>query len=117
MLQFLRPVCLVVALASASVAAAQSLDLYEGETEVADQSEAERNAGLARILAGVIARLASDPSEDAAASIDGLTASAPAMVQQYRYRPDVDTSNGAIAHRPIRVDRFEDRETGGEGKR
>src|SRR3546814_6908160 len=74
MLQFLRPVCLVVALASASVAAAQSLDLYEGETEVADQSEAERNAGLARILAGVIARLASDPSEAAAASIDGLTA-------------------------------------------
>src|SRR3546814_3266444 len=107
MLQFLRPVCLVVALASASVAAAQSLDLYEGETEVADQSEAERNAGLARILAGVIARLASDPSEAAAASIDGLTASAPAMVQQYRYRQDVDTSSGAIAYRQILVARFD----------
>lgn len=107
MLQLLRSVCLVVALASAAVAAAQSLDLYEGETEVADQSEAERNAGLARILAGVIARLASDPSAAAAASIDGLTATAPAMVQQYRYRQDVDTSSGAIAYRQILVARFD----------
>lgn len=107
MLQLLRSVCLVVALASAAVAAAQSLDLYEGETEVADQSEAERNAGLARILAGVIARLASDPSEAAAASIDGLTATAPAMVQQYRYRQEVDTSSGAIGYRQILVARFD----------
>lgn len=107
MLRFLRFVCFVAALAAASLAAAQSLDLYEGETEVADQSEGERNAGLARILAGVLARLASDPSEAAATSIDGVTAAAPSMVQQFRYRQDVDSSSGAIAYRQILVARFD----------
>ncbi|MDP2186312.1 MAG: DUF2066 domain-containing protein [Xanthomonadales bacterium] len=107
MLRFLRFVFFVAVLATASLAAAQSPDLYEGETEVADQSEGERNAGLARILTGVIARLASYPSQAAAASIDGLTAVAPAMAQQYRYRQDVDTSSGVIAYRQILIARFD----------
>lgn len=107
MFRFLLLVCFCAVLASAPVAVAQSLDLYEGETEVADQGEAERNAGLARILAGVIARLASDPSQAAAASIDGVTAAASSMVQQYRYRQDVDTASGVIAYRQILIARFD----------
>jgi len=83
------------------------VDLYEGEIEVADQSEDARNGGLARILAGVIARIASDPSQAAALAIDGGAAAAASMVQQYRYRQDVDTSSGAIAYRQTLIARFD----------
>lgn len=107
MFRLLHAVCFCAWLGTASLAAAQPVDLYEGETEVADQSEGERDAGLARILAAVIARVASDPSQAAAAVIDGVTASAPSMVQQYRYRQDVDTASGVIAYRQILIARFD----------
>ncbi|PIQ36257.1 MAG: hypothetical protein COW59_13510, partial [Lysobacterales bacterium CG17_big_fil_post_rev_8_21_14_2_50_64_11] len=107
MFRFLHVICFCAWLATASLAAAQSVDLYEGEIEVADQSEDARNGGLARILAGVIARIASDPSQAAALAIDGGAAAAASMVQQYRYRQDVDTSSGAIAYRQTLIARFD----------
>lgn len=98
---------LVLLLLTALPAVAQTSDLYEGETEVADQGDAERAPGLGRALAGVLAKLAADPQQVAAQSMDTLVAAAPALLQQYRYRQDVDTSTGVPAYRQFLLARFD----------
>jgi len=94
-------------LLAASPAFAQAPDLYAGETEVADQGEAERSAGFGRALASVAAKLAADPQQLAGASLAGLSAEAPAMVQQYRYRQEVDTRSGVIGYRQFLLASFD----------
>lgn len=87
--------------------AAQSPDLYEGEAEVADQSEAERSAGSGRALLDVINKLAADPQQISGVPLAMVMSEAPAMVQQYRYRQDVDTSSGVVAYHQFLLARFD----------
>ena len=107
LLPHLGSTLLTLLLLAALPAAAQKADLYEGETEVADQGDAERTPGLGRALAGVLAKLAADPQQVAAIPADHLVAEAPALVLQYRYRQDVDTSAGVADYRQFLLARFD----------
>lgn len=104
----LASLCILLGLLSSALpAAAQAPDLFEGETEVADQGEAERGAGFGRALAGVAQKLAADPQQLVGPALEQLLAEAPSLVQQYRYRQDVDTSTGVVAYRQFLVARFD----------
>lgn len=81
-------------------AQAQPVGSYEGEVEVASQSDADRLAALPAALAQVLAK-AGAPA-DVAQGTD-----AAALMQQYRYRQDVQVVDGVPARRVFLIARFD----------
>lgn len=101
-------ICLIIAALCVSAhAVAQAPDLYQAETEVADQGDEARAAALPGLLAQVLSRLALDPGEVAALSIDGSLVRAPQLLQRWSYRRDAKSASGVIEYRQILVARFE----------
>lgn len=103
----LRIFLVITALCLSAHVAGQAPDLYEAETEVADQSDEARAAALPGLLAQVLSRLALDPSEVAALSMDGALARAPQLLQRWRYRQEASNERGMNEHRQILIARFE----------
>lgn len=81
-------------------AQAQPVGSYEGEVEVASQSDADRLAAQPAALAQVLAK-AGAPA-DVAQGTD-----AAALMQQYRYRQEVQMVDGAPARRVFLIARFD----------
>jgi hypothetical protein len=105
-LVLIRSILVAWLLLCTGLASAQDGALYEGEAPVADQSEEQRIAALPRALAQVLVKV----TGDAGAANDGAFSSAydgaAGMLQQYRYRQDVDTSSGAPQLRLFLIARF-----------
>lgn len=103
----LRIFLVITALCPSAHIAGQVPDLYEAETEVADQSDKARAAALPGLLAQVLSRLALDPSEVAALSMDGALVRAPQLLQRWRYRREASGERGMNEYRQILIARFE----------
>ncbi|MCW9078098.1 MAG: DUF2066 domain-containing protein [Gammaproteobacteria bacterium] len=61
-------------------------DLYSAETRVADEGSETRNAALSELLATVLVRVSGNTGIAGQPAARDLLASAPSLVQQYRYR-------------------------------
>ena len=67
-------------------AAQEAVDLYAAETRVADEGSEARNAALSELLEGVLVRVSGNAGIAGMPAARELLASAPSLVQQYRYR-------------------------------
>lgn len=105
------PMLLLIAwlLAGWSPLAAQSIELYEGEAAVGDQSEAARLAALPAALADALIKLSGDASIAADAELQPELAQASALMQQYRYRQEAETVAGQPQLRQWLLARFDKR--------
>jgi hypothetical protein len=98
----------VVLLLLASLGArAQSIDLYEGETPVEDQSEAARAAALPRALANVAIKLSGDPQAAQNAAIAASLGQAAQWMLDYRYREEARVENGVSLRTLSLIARFQ----------
>lgn len=86
---------------------AQEIELYEGEVQVGNQGEAARTAALPVALGHVLMRLTGDSGVTADAALTAELSRAPGLVEQYRYREDVDTSTGSAVSRTLLIVRFQ----------
>jgi len=66
--------------------AGETADLYSAETRVADEGSETRNAALSQLLATVLVRVSGNTGVAGQPAARDLLASAPSLVQQYRYR-------------------------------
>ena len=64
----------------------QSADLYAAEVAVADEGSEARNAALSEMLADILVRVSGNAGIAGMPAAHDLLASAPSLVQQYRYR-------------------------------
>ena len=81
-------------------AQAQAHGPYEGEVEVASQSDADRAAALPQALAQVLAK-------SGVSAQSGRDADAARLLQQYRYRQDAQTVDGVPVRRLYLIARFD----------
>jgi len=86
---------------------AQDPDLYEGEVVVDSQSDAARQAALPRALAAALVRLTGDAEIASDPGMAGELARAPSLLQQFRYRQDVDNVGGVARPRTVLIARFQ----------
>lgn len=98
--------CLLVGLLP-SDAAARDAELYEGEAVVAGQEEAERQTALREALGQVLVKLSGDRSAATRPGVAEALSAAPALVEQFRYRQEVDVGSGTPSYRQILVARFQ----------
>jgi len=91
---------------AAGTALAQDEALYEGESMVDSQSEEQRAAALPRALGQVLVKVTGDPAAASDPAFQGALGRAAGMVQQYRYREDVVTVDGAPQLRSFLIARF-----------
>ncbi len=76
----------VLVLFAAATLAADSGDLFVAETAVTDEGSETRNAALAEMLGSVMVRVSGNPGITGQPAAADILASAPSLVQQYRYR-------------------------------
>lgn len=88
-------------------APAQDPSLYEGEAPVSDQGEAQRIAALPRALAQVLDKVTGEAGTGARPELAAALSDAPRLMQQYRYRQDVDTRSGTPELRLFLIARFD----------
>jgi hypothetical protein len=101
----LRPFAFLLVLTCwASLAAAQGVDLYEGEAPVDSQSAEHRAAALPRALAQVLVKVSGDPG--IASSAVGLSDAA-SLMQRYRYRQDTIMQNGVPTLKTVLIAQFD----------
>lgn len=81
-------VCLVLALSAFAVVAEDAGDLFAAETQVADEGSDTRNTALSQLLATVLGRVSGNTGIAGQPAAKDLLASAPSLVQEYRYRSD-----------------------------
>jgi len=81
-------VCLVLALSAFPVLAEDAGDLFVAETRVTDEGSETRNTALSHLLAVVLGRVSGNTGIAGQPAAKDLIASAPSLVQQYRYRTD-----------------------------
>jgi hypothetical protein len=79
-------VALGLALWVIAAMADETADLYSAETRVADEGSETRNAALSELLATVLVRVSGNTGIAGQPAARDLLASAPSLVQQYRYR-------------------------------
>lgn len=85
---------------------AQSIDLYEGETRVEDQSEGARGAALPQALANVAIKLSGDPQVVQNSALASGLGNASEWMQNYRYREDARIENGVPVRTQNLIARF-----------
>lgn len=102
-----RCLLVLVLLLSVGSAAAQELDLYEGEAPVQGQDAAEREAALAQALAQVVVKLTGIRGAAADPRIRAELRRAPELARQFRYRQDLDVSGGTPVYLQYLVARFD----------
>jgi hypothetical protein len=107
MLRFLVVSLLSLGLLGAAPLRAQEAALYEGEAPVADQGAAQRAAALPRALAQVFDKVTGEAGAGRRPEFAGALADAAGLMQQYRYREDVDTSYGQPELRLYLIARFD----------
>jgi hypothetical protein len=104
--------CLVIAPAAAQRVEgtrAAATGLYEAEVPVNSQGAGDREAGFARALAEVLAKLSGDRSAASRPGVASELANAGDYVDSYDYRQDEGTSaSGAPSYRTILVARFDE---------
>jgi len=94
-MQFVRIICaFILTLFSAQLFA---LDLYQGETPVADQSADARVAGLGRALLDVAVKVSGDVNAASNPTIIAAAASPERYMQRYAYRQEVVRQDGKPA--------------------
>jgi len=94
-MQFIRIICaFILTLFSAQLFA---LDLYQGETPVADQSADARVAGLGRALLDVAVKVSGDVNAASNPTIIAAAASPERYMQRYAYRQEVVRQDGKPA--------------------
>jgi len=81
-------VCLVLALSAFAVVAEDAGDLFVAETQVADEGSDTRNTALSQLLATVLGRVSGNTGIAGQPAAKDLLASAPSLVQEYRYRSE-----------------------------
>ena len=81
-------VCVVLAVSAFSVVAEDAGDLFVAETQVADEGSETRNTALSQLLATVLARVSGNTGIAGQPAAKDLLASAPSLVQEYRYRTE-----------------------------
>ncbi|MEZ5456835.1 MAG: DUF2066 domain-containing protein [Lysobacteraceae bacterium] len=102
--RFLAALCLLtISLGST----AQSIDLYEGETSVEDQSEGARSAALPQALANVAIKLSGDLQVAQNGALSSGLANASQWIQNFRYREDARIENGAAVRTQTLIARFQ----------
>lgn len=94
-------------LCAASLALAQEIDLYEGETPVQGQEAGERESALVQALGQVLVKLSGQRGAASDPRLQEGLARAPALARQFRYRQDLDTSSGVPEYRQYLVARFD----------
>lgn len=102
----LRCLSVLCLLAISLGSAAQSIDLYEGETRVEDQSEGARSAALPEALANVAIKLSGDPQVTQNGALSSGLANASQWMQNFRYREDARIENGAAVRTQTLIARF-----------
>lgn len=90
-----------------ALATAQDTALYEGEAQVDSQDAGERDAALRSALAQVLVKLTGDREVGSRPGVGTALAGAPSLVEQYRYRQDVEVSGGVPSYRQVLVARFQ----------
>lgn len=81
-------VCILLALSVFSVSAEDAGNLFVAETQVADEGSETRNTALSQLLATVLARVSGNTGIAGQPAAKDLLASAPSLVQEYRYRTE-----------------------------
>ncbi|MCI1709049.1 MAG: DUF2066 domain-containing protein [Chiayiivirga sp.] len=97
---------LLIAGLMAAPAQAQDTALYEGEADVTDQSEAQRQAALPRALAQVLVKVTGEADAAGDPGLADALSGAAQMMQQYRYRQDVVTASGTPELKLTLIARF-----------
>lgn len=104
---FLRSLILLLATwLGSGRALAQDSSLYEGEASVVDQSVGQREAALPGALAQVLIKVTGDPGAATDPVYAGALSGAAGMMQQYRYRQDVVTTDGVPQLKLTLIARF-----------
>lgn len=93
---------LTLTLSSQAMAA---VDLYAAEAEVSGEGAEERNRAIGEAFAAVLVKLTGDRQAAARSGAEALSAQAPALVQQYRYRvADAQGEQPAVRYLWVRFD-------------
>ena len=92
----IRLIC-VFLLVVLTAPAARALDLYQGETPVADQSADARVAALGRTLLDVAVKVSGDVNAANNATIIAAAASPERYMQRYEYRQELVREDGKPA--------------------
>jgi hypothetical protein len=107
MRRILAVVLCLIGLSLAATVAAQDAALYEGEAPVTDQGAAARAAALPRALAQVFDKVTGEAGAGARRELAPALADAASLMQQYRYRQDVDSRDGTPQVRLYLIARFD----------
>lgn len=100
-------VFVLLALGHGLVFAQGTAGLYAGEVPVPDQSDEQRVEALKNALAQVVVKLTGDKTVLASDAVAKAVADAGRYVQQYQYRQEVVTENGAPAIKLSLVAQFD----------
>ena len=95
-MHFIRLICALV-LTFLTAQAAWALDLYQGETPVADQSADARVAALGRTLLDVAVKVSGDVNAASNATIIAAAGSPEKYMQRYEYRQELVREDGKPA--------------------
>ena len=96
-------VCLWLCVYGLSAAAVVPADLYSAETVVADEGSETRNTALSQLLGSIMARVSGNADIVGQPAAKQMLASAPSLVQQYRYR-SADGDGGMVRYLWARFD-------------